>query len=51
MEIVTLLIILFLTMVAFVIIGKIVVWALHNNTPAVLLLLVVPILAYIAYKI
>tara|TARA_B110000503_G_scaffold479_1_gene690 strand:- start:294 stop:449 length:156 start_codon:yes stop_codon:yes gene_type:complete len=51
MELVGLLIMLFLGLLALVVIGKIISWATSNNTPAVLLLLVVPILAYIAYKI
>ena len=51
MDLVSLLIMLFLGLLAFVVIVKIALWAMSNNTPAVLLLLVVPLLAYIAYKI
>tara|TARA_B110000503_G_scaffold26175_1_gene41243 strand:+ start:114 stop:269 length:156 start_codon:yes stop_codon:yes gene_type:complete len=51
MDLVSLLILLFLGLLAVVVIGKIIVWAMHNNTPGVLLLLVVPLLAYIAYKL
>jgi hypothetical protein len=50
-EIVGLLIIIFLGLLAFVVIGKIIMWARNNNTPAVMVLLVVPLLAYIAYNI
>jgi|AntAceMinimDraft_5_1070358.scaffolds.fasta_scaffold26028_4 hypothetical protein len=48
---VALLILGFLGLLAFVIIAKIFYWARYNNTAGVLLLLVVPILAYIAYNI
>ena len=50
-EVAALLIVIFLGLLAVIVLGKLISWALRNNTPAVLLFFVVPILAYIAYNI
>ena len=50
-EIVALLIVIFFGLLAFVVLGKIFYWAMRHNTAAILLLIIAPILAYIAYKI
>lgn len=51
MELVSLLVIIFFGLLAFIVLAKLIMWGLSNNTPAVLLFFVVPLLAYIAYKL
>jgi hypothetical protein len=51
MELVALLIVIFVGLLALVVLGKLFSWALRNNNSAILLLVIAPILAYIAYNI
>lgn len=51
MDIVALLVLIFAGLLAFVALGKLLLWAWRNNISAILLLVIAPILAYIAYHI